>query len=69
MGRSAGRPATPSQVADLAAARDAQARIQRVSDVGAARWDRVHTVQRRLEQIRRENHLADDLMVIFRGDR
>lgn len=79
MRRSSGLPGpsvTPAQAADLAAARDAQARIQasrvrvqRISDVGAARWPRVNAVVHWAEEIRRENHLADDVRVLFRGDR
>ncbi len=65
--KSAPRPVvTPAQVEDLAAARDAAARVRATADIGLSRWPRVRAVQGHLERIRRENHLADDLRLIFR---
>lgn len=72
MRRNAGRPGpsvTPSQAADLAAARAAQARTRAVHDVGLSRWPRVRAVAHGLSEIRRENHIADDLSVLFRERR
>jgi hypothetical protein len=66
---------TPAQAADLAAAREAQARVREqhahvraVADVGLSRWPRVEAVRGHLERVRQENHLAADLKIIFRGD-
>lgn len=69
MRRDDGRPGpsiTPSQAADLAAAKRAQARVRAVGDVGASRWPRVREVAHGLSEIRRENHIAEDLSVLFR---
>jgi hypothetical protein len=68
-----GPSVTPAQASDLRAAREAQKRVARsveqvkaVRDVSASRWPRVDAVRSELSRIRRENHLADDLGVIFR---
>jgi hypothetical protein len=71
-----GLAVTPAQAADLAAARqaqarvrEAQARVQRVADVGLSRWPRVHALRGWAEQVRRENHLAEDVELILRSKR
>jgi uncharacterized coiled-coil DUF342 family protein len=56
---------TPSQAADIAAAREARERIERTMQTSRLRWPRVRAIAARLEEIREENHLAEDLHVIF----
>lgn len=67
-GRS-GRPrehaVTPADVADLAAAKEARARVERQIETGRSRWPAVMSIKAKLREIREENHLADDLHVIF----
>lgn len=63
--RNPGRAVTPAQAADIAAARAARERIERTMETSRSRWPRVRAIAARLEQIREENHLAEDLRAIF----
>jgi hypothetical protein len=67
---------TPADAADLEAARVARERIEqereqveRAIESGRSRWPLILATVARLREIREENHLADDLHVIFTGHR
>ena len=56
---------TPAQVAEIAEARKATERVRREIESSRRRWPQVESIAARLREIRRENHLADDLHMIF----
>ncbi|MES2211365.1 MAG: hypothetical protein V4515_14475 [Chloroflexota bacterium] len=60
---------TPADAADLAAAREARARIERELAATRSRWPAVAATVARLREIREENHLAEDLHTIFTAHR
>lgn len=56
---------TPADAADLAQARQAREQVERATESSRSRWPLISRTVAILEEIRRENHLADDLRVIF----
>lgn len=56
---------TPAQAAEIAEARKATERVRREIESSRRRWPQVESIAARLREIRRENHLADDLHMIF----
>lgn len=63
---------TPADAADLAAARRARQsierereRVERAIESGRSRWPVIQSAAAFLRQVHEENHLADDLRVIF----
>lgn len=59
------RAVTPAQAEDLAAARKALDQVRSATEAGRSRWPAVLEIKARLREIRRENHLAEDLFLIF----
>lgn len=54
-----------SDRADLEAARQAREQVERATEKSRSRWPLIRRTVAVLEEIRRENHLAEDLHVIF----
>lgn len=60
-----GRPVTPAQAADIAEAQRALSEVRKATERGRSRWPAVLEIKAKLREIREENHLADDLLLIF----
>lgn len=61
------RSMTPADAADLAAAREARREVERAIETGRSRWAVINATADYLRKVHEENHLADDLRVIFTG--
>lgn len=64
-----GGPITPADAADLAAARAALEKIRMETEIGRSRWPIVLATVSYLKRVHQENHLADDLNLIFTSTR
>lgn len=52
---------------DLAVARQERQKAERLVEVNRSRWPQVFQIVSDYRKIRRVNHIADDLLTIFRG--
>lgn len=60
-------PDTTEAERDLKRARLERERAERATEVTRSRWDQVHDAVADSRKIRKVNHIADDLTIIFRG--
>lgn len=56
---------TPADMADLQAARKAREQVEKATEISRSRWPLINQVTAYLRQVHEENHLADDLRLIF----
>lgn len=63
------RAMTPADAADLAAAKRAREQVEKEIESGRSRWPVIFAAVEYLRKVHEENHLADDLRVIFTSSR